>query len=78
MKYHPNTLGIIKCAIPGSWPRALAERGLTGRKIKTILPRTNAPPPSPGAAVELRVFWKRRALGYMAEWRSCLGRGFEN
>lgn len=46
MKYHPNTLGIIKCAISGSWPRALAERELTGRKIKNILPSTPNPSPA--------------------------------
>lgn len=54
MKYHPNTLGIIKCAISGSWPRALAERELTGRKIKNILPSTPRALAQPCAVVESR------------------------
>jgi hypothetical protein len=32
MKYYPNTLGIIQCAISGSWPRALAEGYLQEEK----------------------------------------------
>lgn len=80
MKYHPNTLGIIKCATPGSRPRTLIEIGLTGRKIKNILPSTTTTP-APAqycCGVELRhmlSFLEKKALGYMAEWRSCLGRG---
>lgn len=42
MKYYPNTLGIIECAISGSWPKALAETGLKGgeegEKLCTRLP----------------------------------------
>lgn len=32
MKYYPNTLGIIECAISGFWPRALAGTRLKGGK----------------------------------------------
>lgn len=42
MKYYPNTLGIIECAISGSWPKVLAETGLKGgeegEKLCTRLP----------------------------------------
>lgn len=60
MKYYPNTLGIIECAISGSWPRSLAETGLDGikegEKLRTCLPFS--------PAVELNhmcVFWKSTA-----------------